>query len=160
MDFPCRFNWGLSVRKLAERILELLLSEQLLTEERERARKLTREIKGFGSFSQLRRSSVDESFEDWPRRTYRRSNSNYDNYLKHRDKFLELNQSLLIEERNEQVQESNKDVSSVSAKPTKSSNFWVVRELGDEYNVIAENHPLCDNDHERETKTSLLTDTD
>ncbi|KAK9727247.1 hypothetical protein RND81_05G268200 [Saponaria officinalis] len=45
------FNWGLVVRKKSERILKLLEDGPLLKEERENARKLTREIKGFGSFS-------------------------------------------------------------------------------------------------------------
>ncbi|KAI9157464.1 hypothetical protein LWI28_022978 [Acer negundo] len=48
-----RFNWGLRVRKLSERILELLESDQaILNEERSRARELTQKIKGFGSFGQ------------------------------------------------------------------------------------------------------------
>lgn len=45
------FNWGLAVRKKSERLLELLEKRPVLKEERHRARKLTREIKGFGSFT-------------------------------------------------------------------------------------------------------------
>lgn len=44
-----RFNWGLCVRKLSNKILMLLESESFLKEERARARKLTMGIKGFGS---------------------------------------------------------------------------------------------------------------
>ncbi|XP_061959477.1 uncharacterized protein LOC133680506 [Populus nigra] len=44
------FNWGLAVRKKSERILNLLEKGPLLKEERERARKVTRGIQGFGSF--------------------------------------------------------------------------------------------------------------
>ncbi|XP_059593441.1 uncharacterized protein LOC100251857 isoform X2 [Vitis vinifera] len=47
-----RFNWGLTVRKKSERVLKLLQKGPLLKEERNRARKLTRGIKGFGSFTQ------------------------------------------------------------------------------------------------------------
>ncbi|KAL2899001.1 UPF0759 protein YecE [Bienertia sinuspersici] len=43
-----KFNWGLAVRKKSERVLKLLEKGPLLKEEREHARKLTKEIKGFG----------------------------------------------------------------------------------------------------------------
>lgn len=46
------FNWGLNVRKKSERILKLLEKGPLYKEERDRARKVTRGIEGFGSFSQ------------------------------------------------------------------------------------------------------------
>lgn len=45
------FNWGLTVRKKSERVLKLLQKGHLLKEERDRARKLTRGIQGFGSFT-------------------------------------------------------------------------------------------------------------
>ncbi|CAI9768300.1 unnamed protein product [Fraxinus pennsylvanica] len=45
------FNWGLSVQKKSERILNLLEDRPYLKEERAKARKLTFGIKGFGSFS-------------------------------------------------------------------------------------------------------------
>lgn len=47
----CRFNWGLAVRNKSERILKLLEEGTLLKEERSRARRLSRGIQGFGSFS-------------------------------------------------------------------------------------------------------------
>ncbi|TQE03242.1 hypothetical protein C1H46_011143 [Malus baccata] len=46
------FNWGLALRKKSGRILKLLEKGPLLKEERDRARKLTRGIQGFGSFCQ------------------------------------------------------------------------------------------------------------
>ncbi|MED6133654.1 hypothetical protein PIB30_030174 [Stylosanthes scabra] len=46
------FNWGLNVRKKSERIITLLEEATLLKEERNRARRLSRGIQGFGSFSQ------------------------------------------------------------------------------------------------------------
>ncbi|GMI72566.1 hypothetical protein HRI_000925900 [Hibiscus trionum] len=58
-----RFNWGLSVRKLSERILKLLENESFLKEERSRARKLRIGIKGFGRFNQIS-SSNDQSFNN------------------------------------------------------------------------------------------------
>lgn len=46
----CRFNWGLTVRKKSDRILELLYNRTLFKEERNRARTVTKGIEGFGSF--------------------------------------------------------------------------------------------------------------
>lgn len=54
------FNWGLAVRKKSETISNLLERGPLLKEERDRARKLTRGIQGFGSFS-VRSSSSSSS---------------------------------------------------------------------------------------------------
>ncbi|KAJ9698397.1 hypothetical protein PVL29_007467 [Vitis rotundifolia] len=51
------FNWGLTVRKKSERVSKLLQKGPLLKEERDRARKLTRGIQGFGSFT-LKSSSA------------------------------------------------------------------------------------------------------
>ncbi|RDX81462.1 Epsin-3 [Mucuna pruriens] len=45
------FNWGLTIRKKSERILKLLEEGSILKEERNHARRLSREIQGFGSFS-------------------------------------------------------------------------------------------------------------
>ncbi|KAG4967249.1 hypothetical protein AAZX31_12G060600 [Glycine max] len=47
------FNWGLTVRKKSERITKLLEEGTLLKEERKNARRLSRGIEGFGSFSHL-----------------------------------------------------------------------------------------------------------
>ncbi|KAK4760388.1 hypothetical protein SAY87_005281 [Trapa incisa] len=52
------FNWGLTVRKKSERVLKLLEKGPLLKEERERSRKLTRGIQGFGSFSSTSRAAA------------------------------------------------------------------------------------------------------
>lgn len=45
-----RFNWGLCVKNLSEKVLKLLESETLHKEERARASKLTHRIERFGSF--------------------------------------------------------------------------------------------------------------
>ncbi|KAK3206255.1 hypothetical protein Dsin_020301 [Dipteronia sinensis] len=71
------FNWGLAVRKNSERILKLLEKGPLLKEERDRARKLTREIKGFGSF--CHRSSGKGILKESSRGTFERSNSQFNN---------------------------------------------------------------------------------
>ncbi|XP_059638849.1 clathrin interactor EPSIN 1-like [Cornus florida] len=46
------FNWGLNVRKKSERILKLLEKGSVLKQERDKARKLSRGIEGFGSYSE------------------------------------------------------------------------------------------------------------
>lgn len=52
-----RFDWGQAVRSKAERVLKLLEKSPLLKQERDKARKLTRGIQGFGSVGVLRDSS-------------------------------------------------------------------------------------------------------
>ncbi|RZC93812.1 hypothetical protein C5167_029448 [Papaver somniferum] len=54
------FNWGLTMKNKSERMLKLLEKGPLLKEERNRARKVTRGIKGFGSFTQ-KTSMTDEN---------------------------------------------------------------------------------------------------
>ncbi|XP_042476880.1 uncharacterized protein LOC122058318 isoform X3 [Macadamia integrifolia] len=70
-----RFNWGLTVRKKSERVLKLLGKSQLLKEERDRARKLTRGIEGFGSFSYRSSSTEETSFRDSSLKMFERSHS-------------------------------------------------------------------------------------
>ncbi|XP_021720867.1 epsin-3-like [Chenopodium quinoa] len=69
------FNWGLAVRKKSERVLKLLEKRPLLKEEREQARKLTREIKGFGSFPGRSASLLEDSLT-----TYGRSHSQFNEH--------------------------------------------------------------------------------
>ncbi|CAN1150459.1 EPN2 [Linum perenne] len=69
------FNWGLAVRNKSERILKLLENEGLLKEERERSRKLTRGIRGFGSFSE--RTSSSSPKLGILQQSYGRSNSQF-----------------------------------------------------------------------------------
>lgn len=47
----CSFNWGMTVKSKSERVLRLLERGPFLEDERERARKIAHEIKGFGSFN-------------------------------------------------------------------------------------------------------------
>lgn len=72
------FNWGISVRKRSERILKLLDKGSVLKEEREKARKLTREILGFGSFSlRSKCSEIVEDSSSSPIGRYGKCNSNF-----------------------------------------------------------------------------------
>lgn len=138
------FNWGSSVRKLSERILELLENEQFLKEERASARKLTREIQGFGSFSQ-RSSSAEESLKALGFRTRLRCNSIYTHQHNQEkdDEFMDSKGKLLHEERI-QIHEN-------TSHPALGNQENISRE---EY--TAEDHPFCDNHHH--TTVSLLSD--
>ncbi|KAL5716685.1 hypothetical protein ACHQM5_009815 [Ranunculus cassubicifolius] len=53
------FNWGLTVRKKSERVQTLLERGPLLKEERQKARKISRGIEGFGSFKSYTTSTKD-----------------------------------------------------------------------------------------------------
>lgn len=70
------FNWGLNVRLKSEKILMLLEEGSLLKEERNRARKVSRGIEGFGSFSQ-KTSSAQGILSESPIATYTRSKSQF-----------------------------------------------------------------------------------
>ncbi|XP_015169993.1 clathrin interactor 1-like [Solanum tuberosum] len=67
------FNWGSSVRNMSERVIELLEDRSFLKEERQRARKVTVGIKGFGSFCNRPVSGEDSMKEE----RYLRSNSEF-----------------------------------------------------------------------------------
>ncbi|XP_043710204.1 clathrin interactor 1-like [Telopea speciosissima] len=74
------FNWGLTVRNKSERVLRLLEKGSLLKEERNRARKLTRGIEGFGSFSHRSSSTEATTFRDSSLKTYERSYSQFNDH--------------------------------------------------------------------------------
>ncbi|TYH80794.1 hypothetical protein ES332_D03G156400v1 [Gossypium tomentosum] len=78
------FNWGLAVRKKSERVMKLLEKGPVLKEERNRARKLTRGIQGFGSFSQRSSSSSSSTqqaiLQESSNATYGRSNSDFNDH--------------------------------------------------------------------------------
>ncbi|KAJ6429146.1 hypothetical protein OIU84_020724 [Salix udensis] len=129
------FNWGLSVSKLSERILDLLENEQFLEEERASARKLTREIQGFGSFSH-RSSSAEESLQALGFRTRLRCNSIYSHQHNQEkdDDFMDAKEKLLHEERI-QIHED-------TSHPALENQEKI---SGEEYTT--EGHPFCDNNH-------------
>ncbi|XP_076911225.1 ENTH domain-containing protein C794.11c-like isoform X2 [Bidens hawaiensis] len=70
------FNWGLNVRMKSERILKFLNDLSILKEERARARKLSRGIQGFGSFTQ-RNSSENGANQQLFLEKFKRSNTQF-----------------------------------------------------------------------------------
>ncbi|KAI9157317.1 hypothetical protein LWI28_020549 [Acer negundo] len=135
------FNWGLRVMKLSERILELLESDQaLLNEERSRARKLTRDIKGFGSFGQRCSTTNESCLGDYSSSTtYGRCNSD------------QLEYKSCLEEK--KVNKKAQVVTEKQKQKQTSKHFWVSADQEDRY-ILKENHPFCED--ELETTTSLL----
>lgn len=86
-----RFNWGLTVRKKSERILKLLEKGPVLKEERDRARKISRGIQGFGSFS-LRTSTGQGAQQESSssQKTFNRGNSEYTDHTNQGDGFFQV----------------------------------------------------------------------
>ncbi|GAV68885.1 ENTH domain-containing protein [Cephalotus follicularis] len=137
------FNWGLSAKKLSERILRLIEDETFLKEEKARARKLTREIKGFGSFNQS--SSIHGTFKD-SFRPYGTCNSQYNADIGQQEiELLALNQAFTVE----------KGVHSELEKQVKDPKSWL-KKSESSVNAIEEDHPFC-NDHEHDATSSLLS---
>ncbi|KAL4308255.1 hypothetical protein GQ457_01G044510 [Hibiscus cannabinus] len=128
-----RFNWGLRVRKLSEKILKLLENESFLKEERSRARKLTLGIKGFGSFNQIS-SSNDGSFNNDGRFGSRL-------YFHQNDEEEEEQYFWEFKERFS----SNED----------SLTPWKLREDKGDYEMVKE-HPFCE-DEKKDIAESLLS---
>ncbi|XP_073040277.1 ENTH domain-containing protein C794.11c isoform X1 [Primulina eburnea] len=83
------FNWGLTVRKKAERVLKLLEKRPLLKEERDRARKISRGIQGFGSFCHRTSSGQGTLQESSSLKTFDRCNSQYNDHANQEDFFHE-----------------------------------------------------------------------
>ncbi|EEF28276.1 epsin-3 [Ricinus communis] len=103
------FNWGLAVRKKSERILKLLEKENLLKEERNRARKLTRGIQGFGSFCQ--RSSSTQILQNASHGAFARSNSQFNEHDSQENQIVCSNQENLIS-KGETMKKNSDDVAS------------------------------------------------
>jgi hypothetical protein len=78
------FNWGATVKAKSDRVLRLLERGPFLEEERERARKVARQISGFGSFNLRTGGSSSSRAQLWgddgapPPQTYGRSHSQYE----------------------------------------------------------------------------------
>lgn len=134
----CSFNWGLSVQKLSERVLNLLEDRQFWQEERTRARKLTRGIQGFGSFCQ-RPCSLDADLQNASvRKMYGRWNShgNY-NVYNQEDELLVSN-----------LEETCREGNNRSSEPER-------RQVEVKCLAVKEDHPFCDN--ELRSTESLLS---
>jgi epsin len=110
------FNWGLAVRKKSDRILKLLENGNFLKEERDRSRKLTRGIQGFGSFSQ--RSSVQGVLEESSHGMFERCNSNFNEHDENQNKGGPIVEKpkIVYEDANHQPSIKIEDLNSVDGK--------------------------------------------
>ncbi|KAK4425226.1 Clathrin interactor EPSIN 2 [Sesamum alatum] len=135
------FDWGLSVKKKSERVIELLEDRAYLKEERARARKLTFGINGFGSFSQNTTSNNDTKSH-----TVLRSNSLL--FGDHHHDF-EVETNLLASDEHSNLLATNK-------KKTADDNLkgWSHTYRSHGY-VTEEDHPFWDKEHQ--TRVSLLS---
>lgn len=150
-----RFNWGLSVRKLSDKVLMLLENESFLKQERARARKLTMGIKGFGSSSHFP-SSRDESFSSF--NNYGRLNSqcfdhqNYGEYY-----FLEFKENFTSKEGIRITEEDNFNQNKLVPGKLEINGGQSLERSGNGDNIKRE-HPFCEDD-QQETAESLLSAT-
>ncbi|XP_065866086.1 epsin-3 isoform X1 [Euphorbia lathyris] len=174
------FNWGLTVRKKSERILKLLEKEHLLKEERDRARKLTRGIRGFGSFSQ-RNSSGEGVLQESSHSVFARSNSQFTDHRTSENHFFSSNEENVIQEegnsgkgRHNLISDNNFSGDWMNEKPEVSCkenttpkeedlHRWnhiyednpLLEERKDEVTITEESHPFSAK--EMETTSSLLS---
>ncbi|WCJ19609.1 ENTH/VHS family protein [Euphorbia peplus] len=138
------FNWGLSVQNLCARILKLLESELFLKDERAKARKITRGIQGFGSFSQRSDdTNLKESNKFWKSSSFSFHSNRNDNY--------EDDYSLKKNYKDDYVLLASED--SFSTAKMYENGGRISRE--DEYTGLEE-HPFCFTDTHT-TKAALLS---
>ncbi|CAO2824939.1 unnamed protein product [Amaranthus hypochondriacus] len=154
------FNWGLVVRKKSERVLKLLEKGSLLKEERENARKLTREIKGFGSFSSKTTSPHTQS-------TFGRSHSQFNEHGNEHnfDEKNSFDQSRLVILREDNIKDDKPRIVKRILKENKApkNDIWKINleeknSLLDEQNggllIEEDEHPF--NDNVEHSRMSLL----
>nr|XP_009773922.1 PREDICTED: epsin-3 isoform X3 [Nicotiana sylvestris] len=179
------FNWGLNVRNKSERILKLLENGQLLRDERNKARKISRGIEGFGSFN-IRTNSPEGILEESALKPYGRSNSQFNDHGNEEDENSNFNTQDLINTKMEKVEDAavswNLDtgdkylvsgISSISFKenmaPSEDMHKWnfkgEAKSLLDEQKTdprigfsSEEDHPFTETD--RLTSASLLSSGD
>lgn len=127
------FNWGLAVRRKSEWVLKLLQKGPVLKEERDRARKLTRGIKGFGSFCQ--RSSGGGILQESSHEIYGRSNSDFINNDHQENQLLSLDELDLIKGKTQRSKHNNREPS----KRDENLNYWQERPETNENMDMARN---------------------
>ncbi|XP_055815613.1 epsin-3-like [Solanum dulcamara] len=132
------FNWGSSVRNMSERVIKLLEDRSFLKEEKQRARKVTVGIKGFGSFC-TRSVSGEESMEDAISERYLRSNSDFTDCQNKENQIMGSDNGFSCE----QKLGRSWDMESVIDDPTSDAMEW-------------DQHPFCDI-RDNHSQASLLS---
>ncbi|CAI0474861.1 unnamed protein product [Linum tenue] len=166
------FNWGLTVRKKSDRILKLLESEIFLKEERQRSRKLTRGIQGFGSFSQRSTLSSSSKHGVLQQSSYGRSHSQYNDHDSEENQITcETRESLIQNKMNKDVNFENdrvggqrnlnptgKKLEARSFKENMAPDEEEVDEAWDDY--IGEVNPLLDSRREEVARVPVDAEED
>ncbi|EYU33198.1 hypothetical protein ABFS82_06G147300 [Erythranthe guttata] len=142
------FNWGLSVKLKAERVMKLLEDRTYLKDERARARKITVGIKGFGSFSQHRKIDDVTSDDENTDRFFRSKSLFFDVQHQHQHQRPDYGlESKLLTSNDDQF--SNKMIA-------QGDDFkgWSHKYKTHEF-VMEDDHPFWDKD--QNTRISLLS---
>ncbi|KAG8387828.1 hypothetical protein BUALT_Bualt02G0061700 [Buddleja alternifolia] len=149
------FNWGENVRKKCERILKLLEKGPLLKQERDRARKVSRGIQGFGSFC-IRTQEIESSLKSFDRCKSEFS----DQTTNHEDFFSVPNENNLAKTETEKlllVANPKSENSKENMAPVESKPLLGEQKDGGGVNMSTGScHPFDDND-EHLTVMSLLS---
>lgn len=157
----CRFNWGLAVRKKSDRVFKLLEKGPLLREERDRSRKLTRGIQGFGSFCQ--RSSANGILKESSRgTTIERCNSQFNNYENQENQIQPASERGLIQ-KVEKIQQKNENSKNSSSQgPETQTGLKENMAPNDEelhrWNLSGESNPLIDGSEENRVGLTVEDD--
>lgn len=134
------FNWGGTVRKKSERALKLLEKGPLLREERDRARKVTRGIQGFGSFN-IRWSGAEVEHAS----TIGRSNSHYEDFSSGQDDAETKDQKAKFKP---DAEEEVKTIESSPVLAVEESKPLLAGEEKDEQRIeFHDEHPFNNLDH-------------
>ncbi|KZV34485.1 ENTH/VHS family protein [Dorcoceras hygrometricum] len=158
------FNWGETVREKAERVLKLLEKGPLLKEERDRARKISRGIQGFGSFHHRTSSGQGTQHESSSLKTFDRCNSQFNDHANHEDVLPEEGETKGKAEKqvNQRVENFTSSVSIPTGGDSKENlvpnQGLLLRELSEEiWFFKGESNPLLD-DKKDESRINLLTE--
>ncbi|XP_073063726.1 uncharacterized protein [Primulina eburnea] len=155
------FNWGLTVRKKVERVLKLLEKGPLLKEERDRARKISRVIQGFGSFCHRTSSGQGTLQESSSVKTFDRCNSQFNDHAIQEDFFLEEAETKRkpeksIDPRVESFTSENIPTGGDSKENPAPNQGILLRELSEEnWFFIGEANPFLD-DKKDESAINML----
>ncbi|KAB2080927.1 hypothetical protein ERO13_A05G095900v2 [Gossypium hirsutum] len=153
------FNWGLAVRNKSERILKLLQKGPVLKEERARARKLTRGIQGFGSFS-YRSSSEKGNLKD---SSYGRSNSDFNHNETHNSKHYNDNAPFEVGNKHENFKSwscfnEGHGVKKPEIQTSFKENMAVIKEQFHNWTAIAESNPLLGSENNELRRGIMIED--
>lgn len=149
------FNWGLTVRTKSERILKLLEKGTLLKEERNRARKISRGIQGFGSINYRCSSENDSDTADHQGSNYfRKCNSQYEHYDEQEEDVAP------VVEEEKLIKQELVGVATLpprSLVPEDSKPFLVRDNERPKLELGEEDHPFANVEHQSMESTLLLS---